>query len=48
MAKQSQKSKDNNTEIQARQTRPNSGGVAEDHPRFNKGGGCNNFILFTR
>ena len=26
------------------------GGVAESQPRFNKGGGggCNNFILFTR
>ena len=24
--------------IQARQTRPNSGGVAEGHPRFDKGG----------
>ena len=24
---------------QARQTRPNSGGVAEGHPRFDKGGG---------
>ena len=23
---------------QARQTRPNSGGVAESHPRFDKGG----------
>ena len=23
---------------QARQTRPNSGGVAEGHPRFDKGG----------
>ena len=31
---------------QARQTRPNSGGVAEGHPRFDKGGGCNNFLLF--
>ena len=26
------------TYMHARQTRPNSGGVAEDHPRFNKGG----------
>ena len=25
--------------IQARQTRPNSGGFAEGHPRFDKGGG---------
>ena len=33
---------------QARQTRPNSGGVAEGHPRFDKGGGGNNFLLFTR
>ena len=34
---------------QARQTRPNSGGVAEGHLRFDKGGGgCNNFLLFTR
>ena len=34
---------------QARQTRPNSGGVAEGYPRFDKGGGgCNNFLLFTR
>ena len=34
---------------QARQTRPNSGGgVAEGQPRFDKGGGCNNFLLFTR
>ena len=24
--------------LQARQTRPNSGGVAEGHPRFDKGG----------
>ena len=24
--------------VQARQTRPNSGGVAEGHPRFDKGG----------
>ena len=34
--------------VQARQTRPNSEGVAEGHPRFDKGGGCNNFLLFTR
>ena len=27
-----------NYNIQARQTRPNSGGVAEGHPRFDKGG----------
>ena len=26
------------TYMQARQTRPNSGGVAEGHPRFDKGG----------
>ena len=26
------------TYSQARQTRPNSGGVAEGHPRFDKGG----------
>ena len=25
-------------DVQARQTRPNSGGVAEGHPRFDKGG----------
>ena len=30
---------------QARQTRPNSGGVAEGHPRFDKGGVA--IILFT-
>ena len=29
----------------ARQTRPNSRGVAEGHPRSDKGGGCN--ISFT-
>ena len=29
---------------QARQTRPNSGGVAEGHPRFDKGGVA---IIFT-
>ena len=31
---------------QVRQTRPNSGGggVAEGQPRFDKGGGCNNFL----
>ena len=34
-------------DVQARQTRPNSGGVAEGHPRFDKGGGSNNFLLFT-
>ena len=28
---------------QARQTRPNSGGVAEGHPRFDKGGVAINF-----
>ena len=44
---------------QARQTRPNSGGVAEGHLRFDKDmgetgltywlhTGCNNFLLFTR
>ena len=34
-------------QYQARQTRPNSGGVAEGHPRFDKrGGGCNNFFSF--
>ena len=35
---------------QARQTQPNSGGVAEGHPILDKGGGggCNNFLLFTR
>ena len=30
---------------------PNSAkfrGVAEEQPRFDKGGGCNNFLLFTR
>ena len=27
-----------NTPFQARQTRPNSGGVAEGHPIFDKGG----------
>ena len=26
------------SDSQARQTRPNSGGVAEGHPRFDKGG----------
>ena len=26
------------SQVQARQTRPNSGGVAEGHPRFDKGG----------
>ena len=36
---------------QARQTRPNSGGVAEGHPRFEDstgggGGGCNIFFTF--
>ena len=28
----------NSLHYQARQTRPNSGGVAEGHPRFDKGG----------
>ena len=33
---------------QERQTRPNSGGVAEGQPSFNKGGGgCNIFFIFT-
>ena len=33
--------------LQARQTRPNSGGVAKGHPRFDKGGGgCNIFFTF--
>ena len=31
---------------QARQTRPNSGGVAEGHPRFDKGDNCNNVFTF--
>ena len=31
---------------QARQTRPNSGGVAEGQPRFDKGGGVANFLTF--
>ena len=34
--------------IQERQTRPNSGGVAEGHPRFDKGGVAIFFLLFTR
>ena len=33
---------------QARQTRPNSGGVAEGHPRFDKGGGLQYFFYFLR
>ena len=33
---------------QARQTRPNSGGVAKGQARFDKEGGCNIFLLFTR
>ena len=33
---------------QARQTRPNSGGVAEGHPIFDKGGVAIIFLLFTR
>ena len=33
---------------QARQTRPNSGGVAEGLPTLDKGGGCNFFLLFKR
>ena len=33
---------------QARQTRPNSGGVAEGHPRFDKGRVAIIFLLFTR
>ena len=33
---------------QARQTRPNSGGVAEGHPRIDKGGVAIFFLLFTR
>ena len=36
--------KDNFNHNQARQTRPNSGGVAEGHPRFDKGGVA---IIFT-
>ena len=32
---------------QARQTRPNSGGVPEGQPRFDKGGGCK-FFYFLR
>ena len=31
---------------QARQTRPNSGGVAEGHPRFDKGGVATIFFPF--
>ena len=34
----------NHSNRQARQTRPNSGGVAEGHPRFDKGGVA---IIFT-
>ena len=34
-----------NDYFQARQTRPNSGGVAEGQPRFDKGGGV--AIIFT-
>ena len=34
--------------LQARQTRPNSGGVAEGQPRFDKGGVAIIFLLFTR
>ena len=33
---------------QARQTRPNSGGVAEGHPRFDKGGGVAIILYFLR
>ena len=32
--------------IQARQNRPNSGGVAEGHPRFDKGGGGRGVAIF--
>ena len=33
---------------QARQTRPNSGGVAEGYPRFDKGGGVAIIFYFLR
>ena len=33
---------------QVRQTRLNSGGVAEGHPRFDKGGGLQYFFYFLR
>ena len=36
------------TGTQARQTRPNSGGVAEGHPRFDKGGVAIIFFYFLR
>ena len=37
-----------NSRYQARQTRPNSGGVAEGHPRFDKGDVAILFFYFLR
>ena len=38
----------NNCQLQARQTQQNSGGFAEDQPRFDKAGVAIFFLLFTR